>query len=157
MSNKSSSIASSWQDMIDVIKGLNNRSNGAAGLAEGANAATIKTVNAISYCIDGLAYSKGATDNITLSAASGTVTQAVSTFNKYLACIDSNGAITIVKGDSASTAALALVPSCPGSKAPIGYFQVATDATHTFLAGTTDLSAAGITATFQDMCSIVDT
>ena len=43
----------------------------AGGLAEGTNANTYKTVNTITYVIDGVFKSKGATDNVAFTAGHG--------------------------------------------------------------------------------------
>lgn len=144
--------ASQRQDMQDVLNGLLNRSFMKGGLAEGTNAATIKTVAAVDYCINGLMYSKAITDNIAITAGS---VQAISTFCKYLVSIDAAGTVTTTAGNVAASAALALVPDLPASSAPLGYFQIATDGVTTYTPGTTDNGAAGITDTYQDMSSMV--
>jgi hypothetical protein len=141
-----------FQAHIDILTGLLNRSTGKAGLAEGTNANTIKTVTAIDFCINGVPGAQyGATDNIAMTACA---TQAVSTYCKYLVSIHGT-TVTTTKGEDAATAALALLPALPSTDAPIGWFQQATDSTHTFTSGTTDLSAAGMTPTFGDLNSVI--
>jgi hypothetical protein len=124
---------------------------GTSDLAEGTNANTIKTATAVDFCVNGVIYNKAATDNIAVDAGEE---QAVSTFCKYLVSIIADGTVAVTKGNDAATAALALVPALPADSAPLGYFQIATDAATTFTAGSTDLGAAGITETFVDLSSV---
>lgn len=127
-----------------------------AGLAEGTNAATIKTAApngaGTDYAIDGLAYEKADTDNIAMTALA---VQAADTKCLYLVQIDSAGTVSLVKGDEVLTTDLTngtkvlQWPRPAAAKCPIGAIKVATVAV-TFTSGTTDLSAAGITATYYD-------
>lgn len=128
-----------------------------AGLAEGTNAATIK-INApngagIDYAIDGTAYHKADTDNLAMTPLAQ---QAVSTKCLYLVQIDSGGTVSLKKGDEVATADLTAGvavlnwPLPDDDNCPIGAVKVATSASATFTSGTTDLSAAGITATYYD-------
>lgn len=126
---------------------LFNCALGNAGWAEGTNATTIKTVNAIDYCIDGVIFTKAATDNIAFTA---TAQQAVSTFCLYLFSIDSAGTVTVTKGTELGTDT-AVLPARPASSAVIGAVKVATDGATTFTGGTTDLGAAGITDTYLNL------
>lgn len=151
--NTKISIAADFQDMRDILNGLVNRCFGKAGLTEGTNANTIKTATAVAYSINGKAGSLGATDNLAMTACA---VQPISTYCKYLVSVALDGStVTTTKGNNAATAALALLPELPASSAPIGYFQILTDASTTFTSGTTDLSAAGITETYQDLSSMV--
>ena len=120
---------------------------GAAGLAEGTNANTLKTVNAISFAIAGQLYLKAATDNIAMTAAAE---QAISTYCLYLCSLDTSGTLTVTKGTEVGTDT-AVLPATPASECAIGYFKIATDGATTFTSGTTDLGAAGITDTYVDM------
>jgi len=123
-----------------------------AGIAEGTAAATLKPTIDIYYSLynkPGLI--KTATDNIAMTACAQ---QAVSTFCYYLVSINATGTVTTTKGTDNTYA----LPSTPSGNVPIGAFKVTTDASHTFTSGTTDLSAAGITAAFSDMdCGIATT
>jgi len=141
------------QPLRDVLIGLLNVSSGVPILAEGTNANTIKTTGTITYAINGIPQTAYAgTDNVAMTACAA---QAVSTFCKYLVSINAAGTVLTTKGNDAATAALALLPDLPVTDAPIGYFQIATDSTHTFTSGTTDLSAAGITDTYGDLNSVI--
>lgn len=118
-----------------------------ADLAEGTNAATIKTTDACSYVIDGVIYEKAATDNIAITA---TTEQAVSTYRLYLVSIDAAGTVTVTAGTAVATDT-ATLPALPASSAPLGYFKIATDGSTTYTGGTTDNGAAGITDTYVDL------
>lgn len=125
-----------------------NRVWSAAGVARGTTAAKAKTVNTITYAIDGKILTKAGTDDFwTLS---GSVV-AISSWQKYVLLIDAAGAASILAGTaSAVSAAAVTLPALPASKAVVGVITVATDGVTTFTPGTTALNAAGITATFID-------
>lgn len=127
-----------------------------AGLAEGTNAATIKTAApngaGVDYAIDGIAYHKADTDNIATGSAAQ---QAVSTTCLYLVQINAAGTISMKKGTEQLTAELGdnlsvQWPDPDASNCPLGGIKVATDDSTTFTLGTTDLGAAGITDTYYD-------
>jgi hypothetical protein len=109
---------------------VGNRALGNALVAEGANSATIKTTNAISYQINGELFTKAATDNIPMTACA---TQANGTTCYYLISIAAGGAITTTKGVDNE----ALIPECPVSQAPLAVLKVVASAA--FTSGTTDL------------------
>ena len=132
----------------DIREALGTHAFGAAGLVEGTNANTIKTANAIDFCIHGIIYSKAATDNIAMTAA---VVQNISTHCMYLISIDKAGAVTVTKGAEAKIADDIFLPSTPADQAVIGAFKIVTDGSTTFTSGTTDLGASGITDTFFDL------
>ena len=127
--------------------GLLNGTRQAAGLAEGTNAQTIQFANALSFSIAGQLYLKAATNNIAMTAAAQ---QAISTFCLYLVTMDSAGTVTITKGAELGTDT-AVLPARPANNAVVAAFKVATDGATTFTSGTTDLGAAGITATYYDL------
>lgn len=125
-----------------------NSVGGAAGCATATVTSKVKTVNSVAYRIDGAFKTAIAgTDNFWI--LSGT-TVAVAMFQKYLLLVDAAGTASIVEGIQASTAAGVVLPTPPQSKSIFGVLIVATDATHTFVPGTTLLGAAGITATYID-------
>lgn len=140
------------QPMRDLLTSLLNRTMEACALAIGGTSTKIKTGAAVDFCINGKIYTKAATDNITITAGA---VQAVSTFCKYLVSIIADGTVTVTKGDDATTAVLALLSDLPADSAPLGYFQIATDGSTTFTAGTTDLADGGLTDTYVDLSSIV--
>ncbi len=138
-------------DLFDKkhIEVFNNQSFGSAGLAEGTNAATIKTVNALHLRINGQAYIKAATDNVALTA---TGVQASGTTVYYLLVINAAGTITSVAPPAArignpDTTGL-LLGALPANSAVIGIMKVV--ATAAFTPGTTDLAGQ---ATFANINS----
>ena len=120
----------------------------AALLAEGTAAATIKTTNAIDFSINGILYSKAATDSIAIDAGA---VQAVATHCMYLVSIDKAGTVKTTKGVEAKTTEDIFLPSTPALNCVIGAFKIVTDASTTYTAGTTDNGAAGITDTYFDL------
>ena len=148
----------------------------AAGLAEGTNANTIQTANAITYTIDGRFYSKAATDNIAISYAGPSVYQAAAggvqavnggfsggvngSTRLYLICLDASGNASIVPGQIVDSAELAAgrvalqFPDAPRGVCPIGALRVALTAGTAFTPGSTDLSDTGVTDTFYDLMDV---
>lgn len=126
------------QDLRDFF---GNQSFGNAGLAEGTNASTIKTVNAIHYRIGAQAYVKAATDNIAMTAAAA---QAANTTAYYLVTINAAGTVKLTKGTDGSTT----LPDCPDAQAPIGIMKIALSGGATFTSGTTDLGATNVVETW---------
>lgn len=127
-----------------------------AGLAEGTNAATIKTAApngaGVDYVIAGIAYHKADTDNIAMDALD---VQADDTTCLYGVDINAAGTVSMVKGTEVSSAALAngevalQPPPQQAGKARLGLIKVATDGA-TFTCGTTDLGAGTVTDTYYD-------
>ena len=129
-----------------------------AGLAIATTTTKIKTANAIDYAINGVLYTKAATDNIAMTAADA---QAAGTSCLYLVCIDKDGNVTTVKGDEVSTddvtsgkSVLTWPQPTSNDVVTIGAVRVDTSASVTFIAGTTALDAAGITDTYYDLFAI---
>lgn len=120
----------------------------AAGCAQATTTTQVKTTNSTTFMTDGtFRTAKGATDNFwTLT---GSVVP-VSSFQKWLLCVNSAGAASVIAGNPAATANAVTFSTANDGVAVFGVCQVATDATHTFTPGTTALNAAGITATFSD-------
>ena len=148
---------------------MNNLSNNArggnlclskAGLAEGTNAATIKTAApngaGIDYCIDGIFYHKADGDNIAMTALDA---QADDTSCLYLVQINASGTISIKKGDEALTSeitdgkAALQWPDADADNVAIGGFRIDNDG-GTFTSGTTDLGAGTVTDTFYDFFAV---
>ena len=97
-------------DIAAVIAASNLRNrvlDVAAGLVYGTNDDTLKITNAFHYTIAGAIYLKAATDNIAM--AGGAALKCVaSKFAAYLVTINATGAVALVKGADATSAALAL-------------------------------------------------
>lgn len=127
------------QKHVDVF---NYASLGSAGLAEGTNAATIKTTNILHYRIAGQSYAKAVTDNIAMTALA---VQASGTTAYYLVVINAAGTVTLVApptaraGDPDTTGLL--LGALPAASAVIGIMKVV--ATAAFTSGTTDLAGQG--------------
>lgn len=113
------------------------------GLAEGTGSATLKTTNDIVYFLYNNQYTKVATDNIAMTAC---VAQAATSFCYYLVSVNASGTVRTTKGTDNTYA----LPATPSGNIAIGAFKIVAVAT-VFTSGTTDLSAAGITATFFDI------
>jgi hypothetical protein len=135
-----------------------------AGLAEGTNAGTIKTAApngaGTDYAIEGIAYHKADTDNIALVSHDTTddpvSTVPVSSTVVFLVLLDASGNVRIRQGEDVLTADVneqLVTPQVPDGYCAIGAIKVATNASATFLAGTTDLGAAGITDTYYDLAT----
>lgn len=145
-----------------------NRAFSAAGLAEGTNANTIKTTATCAYTIDGIFYSKGATDNIALAApdAGPAFYQLPANSVCYLLiALDSSGNVKCIQGKYDGqeyrdpTTGLPQVgdggiPDCPSDLCPIGLIKVTTGAT-TFTPGSTDLGAANVTDAYYDLAGVI--
>lgn len=125
---------------------------GKAGLAEGTNANTIKTVTAVVFTIDGKYYSKSATDNIAMTALAA---QAADTTALYAVWINSSGTVSLTKEKEVLSTAISNGQTALPTVAPrvdyalLGLMKIVTVAV-TFTSGSTDLSASGVTATFID-------
>lgn len=122
----------------------------AAGVAEGTNANTFKTSNAISYTIAGRAYYKAATDNLAFSAGTALGASKVCAF---FVLIDAAGTVTTEQSDIVSPSptgdvARALEIPNPTDKAVVGAIIVQTGSSAAFTPASTDLSAAGVTDTY---------
>lgn len=128
-----------------------------AGLAEGTNSATIKIVApngaGVDFSIDGLAYHKADTDNISVTAHSA---QAALTKCLYLVQVNASGTVSTKKGTEELTADVTAGkrvlhwPEPDASNCPIGAYKVALANAATFTNGTTDHSATDVTVTYYD-------
>lgn len=124
-----------------------NRAYGCAGLAEGTNAHTIKTSNAVHFEVGGQAYIKAATDNIAMTACTE---QAANMTALYLVTISAAGTVTLTKGTDVAASGTPVLPACPADSAVLGALKVALANDATFTSGTTDLSATDVTATYAN-------
>jgi hypothetical protein len=123
-----------------------------AALAIGSTATNVAS-GAFSYAIAPTTYAKTAVAAGT-ALASGTIPQ--SKWGIYLFSINAAGTITVTAGAGNSTGyatealAIAALPSTPASSASMGYVTVINTSTGGFVAGTTTLSAAGVTAHYYN-------
>ena len=131
---------------------------GKAGLGIGSTADELSLAApngaGLDYAIDGIAYHL-ADDASTASIPAVLATQAADTTCLYLVQLDSSGTFSVTKGDEELNTALAAGtrvlhwPKPTAGKCPIGAFKVKTVAV-TYIAGTTNLDAAGVTDTYYD-------
>ena len=130
-----------------------------AGLAIGTTKSKVKTANAIDYTIDGIFYSKAATDD--LFVHTDVTVQAVGTTKLYALCLDASGNASIIAGPVTQTVdgitytlKAGQLPPIPATKCLVGVLKIVTDATHTFTPATTLNDAAGITATYINVARV---
>lgn len=121
---------------------LGNRCFHNGGLAIATTKSKVKTVNSVDYTIDGVFYTKAGTDN--LFVHSDVTVQPVGTTKLYALCLDKDGTASIIAGTTK-------LPVIPDTLCCIGALKIVTDATHTFIPGTTLNDAAGITATYHNL------
>lgn len=125
-------------------------------VATGTNAGSVKTTATVNYTIDGVFYSKAATDNIALPApsAAGTYTagaiQSLAVGEKSLFALFIDAAGNFSFGQSAKCAAGEKAPviAVPGDKAVVAVFTV-TATSAAFVPGTTALGT-GNTVTYYN-------
>lgn len=110
------------------------------GLAiKAGGSAIVKTVNTISYMINGVAYTKAAAD---MAALSGSVTHGM--FNVFCFYVDAAGTLTVSKGTEASTKAGIVFPAHVAGKVMLGFVIINPTGTGAFVGGTTPLDDATV-------------
>lgn len=125
----------------------------AAGLAEGTNANTYKTVNTLTFTSNGVFKSKGATDNIAMTSGIGTVPPSSAAL--YAVWIDGSGTFSNTRGPVVASGEPCPVPTANAANLTlVGLIKVTTDGSTTFTPGSTDLGAAGVTDVYYD-CSLM--
>lgn len=158
--------ALAWQGNASTLYGL-NMVYARPQIATATVTSQAKTVAAVDFVVGGRLFNKAATDNFwTLAGA----TVAISSWQKYILLVDDTGAASVQEATQSTVSAAAVSfgnitaqakaqpqnPWAPiitvlvASKAIFGVLTVATNASTTFVPGTTLLGAAGITATFID-------
>jgi len=121
----------------------------AAGLAEGTNANTFKTVNTLTFTNNGVFKSKAATDNIAFS--SGHTAVGPSSACLFGVWINASGTVSTSQGPIVAAGDPCPVPGAPAANLTlVGLIKVTTDASTTFTPGSTDLGAAGVTDAYSD-------
>jgi len=120
----------------------------AAGLAEGTNANTFKTVNTLTYTSNGIFKSKAATDNLAFTAGTALGNSQACLFAVW---ITSGGTVSTTQGPIVAAGDPCPVPGqVTAGTTLVGLIKVTTSSAATFTAGSTDLSATGITAAYSD-------
>lgn len=124
-----------------------NCSLNSAGLTEGTVSAAIAWANTVNYVIDGQHYSKTANSQ----AVTATAVQDSNTTAAYLVTMNTAGSATCTGGTAVASTGTPSLPARPTTGAVIGAFNISTSSGVTFVGGTTDLSATGITATYRNL------
>jgi len=121
----------------------------AAGLAEGTNANTYKTVNTLDYTSNGVFKSEAAADNIAMTAGIGTVPPSSAAL--YAVWVNAAGDFSNSRGPVVAAGEPCPVPTAPAANLTlVGLIKVTTDASTTFTPGSTDLGNAGVTDVYYD-------
>lgn len=141
-----------------------NMSLTAAGITTATVTSKAKTANTLTFLINGVFKSLGASDNFwVLGVALSNTTVQASSWQKYILLVDGSGVATVQEGTQSIVSAATvtwqnigaggyypLLSLLNAGKTVAGVLTIATDSTHTFIPGTTLFGAAGITATFID-------
>lgn len=139
----------------------------AGGVTTASTTSKAKLVNTATFTVGGAFQSLGATDNLWVLGATGAATTvAVGSWQKYLLMLDNTPTTpvaSVLEGTQSNVSAAAvrwnniaigawgpLVTALNANRTIIAVLTIATDATHTFIPGTTLFGATGITATFAD-------
>lgn len=110
-------------------------------IAIGTTKSKVKTAAIINYCIDGIMYTKAATDD--LFVFTDLTVQAANTTKLYALCLDAAGTASIVTGTATK------LPTIADTLCVVGAVKIV--CTATFTPATTLLDAAGITATYVNL------
>jgi hypothetical protein len=139
------------EDLLKFFAAINkntlNHAYTNAGLGVAATTKNIQTTVTLSYTVDGIFYTMSPMV-VTLSALT---VQPVSTTSKYAVMVSSTGTLNILQGDPVTVTADAKLPALPDGYTLFGFFQVSTNGSTTFTAGTTGLTASGLTVTYSNV------
>jgi hypothetical protein len=131
-----------------------NQALTACGAATATVTSQAKTVNTLTYTIDGVFKSKVATDNFwTLTGTAVTAGGSGATMH-YALCINAAGAASVVQGPTNQGSTTAWTPA-PANQLPAdiciaAVMKISLTAATVFTPGTTLLGAAGVTTTYGD-------
>lgn len=139
-------------------------------LANGTTTGTVQTTATIPFAIDGVFYSKAATNNIPIAYAGPSVygTPADGSFvgalggstRLYGLYLDSAGAVSVLPGPIVNSAELAAgaaslqFPSSIRNRVCFGVLRIALTAGTAFVPNVTALNAAGVTATYLNLAGL---
>ena len=140
----SSGVATPSQDlrtMVDTIqRALSNYVLVSGALAiKAALSPLAKIANAIYFMIDGVVYTKAASD---MAALVGTVTNAK--FNVFVFTVNAAGTLGVQMGTEAATLGAVVFPTVADGKVVIGFLIVNPTGTGNFVGGTTNLDDATV-------------
>lgn len=133
---------------INIKTAMKNMSLSSGAIAIATTVQKVKSTATINYLINGVYYSKAATDNFWVLTGFDC---SASMYNKCLLCIDDAGAMQIAPGTEAAAAADVVLPAIPANWAVCGYVQVQQSAGGAFTGGTTGLNDATTTDTYVNM------
>lgn len=135
-------------------KMLRNQNLAPAGLTLSAGTKDqVKSVNNINYMINGILYSKNATDPLGAWTVGHTgLGNSEEAF--YLICLDASGTLSTVEGAIVAAAAGCVMPEVPADVCAIGALKVVTGAAGTFVPDTTLLDDGDITVSYYDLAMI---
>jgi len=142
------------QSLNALLMQVENAAYAACGSAIATTTSKVKTVNTCPFTIDGVWYSLSGTDNFwTLTGTAVTAATGGATMH-YALCVNSSGTASVVQGPTNQGSTTVWTPA-PANLLPIDIAVIATlkislTATTVFTPGTTALSAAGVTATYED-------
>ena len=125
-------------DLFNLLQALVNTILDAPGLAVGTTTTKIQITNATNFRIGDVVYSKGATDNITVSGLTNT---SATQYRKVRIEINSGGTVAFTEGPAASAQALAKVPRRTASKATLGWVEIPASFTY----ATSNFNDSGVT------------
>jgi hypothetical protein len=112
--------------------------SGALAIKAGASALA-KTAATVYFMVDGLVFSKAASD---MAALVGTVTNA--TFNVFLFTVNSAGTLKSYMGTAGATLGAVVFPAFLDGEVPIGFVIINPTGTGNFVGGTTALDDATV-------------
>lgn len=126
----------------------------AAGSAQATNTTGVKSVNTTTFTIDGVFKSKAATDPLWTLTGSAVTAGGLGATMHYALCLNASGTASVVQGptNQGSTTAWTPAPAnlLPNDIAIVATLKISLTAATVFTPATTSLSAAGVTATFED-------
>jgi hypothetical protein len=126
-------------DIFDSVKRflIGTRCFQSPVLAIGTTVQKVKTSSAINFCIDGIMYALGATDDAFVHT--DVTVQPAYTTKYYLLSVNAAGTCLITQGNAYTTDSTGLIvtsltgpaklPPCPAANCPIGYIKIVTAAT----------------------------
>jgi hypothetical protein len=119
------------------------------------NKAKFKTTATITFLLNGLFYSKAATDNLVFS--SGHTSLGASQACLFGLWLDASGNVTTTQGPIVNAGDPCPVPSNPGNRALFGLIKVVTGASGAFVPNTTEFDASGVTTTYINAAAMPGT
>jgi hypothetical protein len=126
----------------------------AAGSAQATNTTGVKTANTTVFTIDGVFKSKALTDPMWALTGTAVTAGGSGATMHYALCLNASGTASVVQGptNQGSTTAWTPAPAnqLPADIAIVATLKISLAAATVFTPGTTSLTAAGVTSTFED-------